>query len=283
MLFSQLIGNESIKTELRRMVETHAVPGVLLFHGPSGVGKRLFAEEFALHLLSSSGPADKHPDLHHVFPDKNGMHSIASVREFIAETTLPPFTAKGKVFIVHDADKMLPTSSNALLKTLEEPPPATWIILLATDVGAMLPTVLSRCRQLAFRSSHLPPKRNDPVATILLEILQAGLESASSSPLMQRLEEALKDGEEEHIGGNELLSVLLYWMRDLALLQAGGPLESLYFNEYRAVLESQARQLKQLPFQKVFSLIERAEARLVCNMRPFAVLEECFLQFQQYF
>jgi DNA polymerase-3 subunit delta' len=137
------------------MAEQKSVPNTLLFYGPEGVGKSLFALALA-ELLMGSEHAPKlhsqnHPDLHVYLPEgKSAMHPIENIRTLNHEIALPPFEAPVKVFILHDAHKMLPSSSNALLKTLEEPPFATYFILLTSSLDAMLPTIVSRSRKLPF-------------------------------------------------------------------------------------------------------------------------------------
>lgn len=282
MLFSQLTGNDPVKAQLRRMVEIQALPPVLLFYGPAGGIKRQFAEELALHLLGSSLPAEKNPDLHLLFPDKNGMHSIASIRELIQETSLPPFSALGKVFILDHADKMLPASSNALLKTLEEPPAATWFILLTDDASAILPTILSRCRMVRFTGSTSETDKEDPKSALILTILKEGLEEGTWAAPLQKLDELLKEGEKEEKENPDFsfFAPILYWMRDLALLQAGGDCKNIFYKEHLDILQSQAQTRKSLDLQKVYALIERAESRLAYNIRPISLLEECFLLLQ---
>ena len=90
------------------------------------------------------------------------MHSIDSLRALSEEVYLPPNEAAYKVFVIHDADRMLPTSANALLKTFEEPAPHTLILLLSSFPQALLPTVLSRCRRLYFQ-----PIPEDAIALFL--------------------------------------------------------------------------------------------------------------------
>lgn len=149
------IGNLLAKTCLERMVQNQCVPQTLLFAGPEGVGKGIFALTLAKMIM---GPqhvrkieASIHPDIHIYRPEgKSGMHSMAEMRRLIDEVALPPFEAPGKVFILHDAERMLPTSSNALLKTFEEPPTDTYIILLSSEPDAILSTILSRCRKIPF-------------------------------------------------------------------------------------------------------------------------------------
>ncbi len=157
MDFSHLYGNDDIKRYLKRMVQEGRVGHSLLFAGREGIGKGLFALVLATELLGGEGQRQrieegKHPDLHVYRPEgKLAMHSIDTMRSFSDEIYLPPNEARYKVFILHDADRMLPTSANALLKTFEEPAPQTLIILLSSNPQAILPTVLSRCRRLYFQ------------------------------------------------------------------------------------------------------------------------------------
>jgi len=147
--YDPLIGNDQIKKYLTQILEKEAVPNSLLFSGIDGIGKGLFAEAFARKLLQTT---KKHPpDLRHYHPvGKLGMHSIDSLRELTREVFLSPFEAKKKVFIVHEAHRMLATSANALLKTFEEPALNAVVILLSAHPEQMLPTILSRCQKLRF-------------------------------------------------------------------------------------------------------------------------------------
>lgn len=158
--FSSLIGNDQIKRYLERMIDRKTIANSLLFAGIDGIGKSLFAETFAIKLVcenSSIGHKKalegNHPDIHHYRPEgKLGLHSIQSLRHLIDAVHMPPTESEWKVFIIHEADRMLPFSSNALLKTFEEPPKNTVIILLSSSPESILPTVLSRCRTIYFQS-----------------------------------------------------------------------------------------------------------------------------------
>lgn len=155
MCFEELLGNEPAKAFLKRSLQTKNVPNALLFAGPEGVGKNLFAREFALELMYSKNPEKKarshHADLHVYSPEgKMQMHSIASIRSLIDEVSMAPFEAEAKIFVIQEAERMLPTSSNALLKTLEEPTENSYLILLSSRPDEFLPTVISRCCRLNF-------------------------------------------------------------------------------------------------------------------------------------
>lgn len=159
-MFSHIIGNDHIKTYLTRMVETASIGNSLLFAGPEGVGKSLFALALGKALIAIDDPdgsharkadSGKHPDIRQYRPEgKLGMHSIETMRQFNDEVYLAPFEAKWKIFIIHEAHRMLPYSSNALLKTFEEPAKNTLIIMLSSAPETLLSTILSRCRTLHF-------------------------------------------------------------------------------------------------------------------------------------
>ena len=129
-----------------------------------GSGKGDAARAFAAELLSRGsddpdqarrrGLADPspHPDLAWLRPPGN-QHLVDEVRErVIAQVSYRPFEGETRVFVIEDADAMAEESQNALLKTLEEPPPYAHLILVSAEPEALLETVRSRCQEITFRS-----------------------------------------------------------------------------------------------------------------------------------
>lgn len=161
-MFDHIIGNEQAKSYLTRIAENGCIGNSLLFAGLDGIGKSLFAEAFAKLVICRHDPhgrhkakveSGNHPDIHIYRPEgKIGMHSIAAMRQLSQEVYMVPFEADRKIFIIHDAERMLSYSANALLKTFEEPPADTIIILLSSAPASLLPTVLSRCRTVHFHA-----------------------------------------------------------------------------------------------------------------------------------
>lgn len=143
--------------QLDQMIEKGQVPNVILLSGPKNVAHTAFAKDFAKKLMGAEhGPkidSGHHPDLHlYQIEGKSGTHSILSLHHLIKEVFLPPLEAKIKVFILEDAHRMLPASSNALLKTLEEPTLDSIIILISDRPELLLPTIVSRCRKVSLFS-----------------------------------------------------------------------------------------------------------------------------------
>ncbi len=180
-MFNKLVGNEHIKTILKRFITNKRVPNSLLFAGEEGIGKRLFALEFARSLVCQNPqngeacgkcracaragnftfpkPDDRdefkkvifsdHADIGTVIPYKRNI-LVDAIRHLETEANFRPYEAANRFFIIDDADKMNAEASNALLKTLEEPPATSHIFLVTSRPDALLPTIRSRVQTLRF-------------------------------------------------------------------------------------------------------------------------------------
>lgn len=180
-----LIGNERVKKELAYLLKKQALSKPLLFCGIDGLGKKLFAKRFAASILKKTAA---HPDLHkYQVEGKTGMHSIRAMRAMLQEFYLQSYEGGWKVFIIEDAERMLPTSANALLKSLEEPPKDTCILLISSQPEQLLPTIVSRCRKIQFAPIE--------ETLILKHLKEKGFENveARAARAQGSLSEALKE------------------------------------------------------------------------------------------
>ena len=136
------------------------VPHAVLLAGPVGVGKRAAAAWIAANRLGISAESSlprypferpDHADLRWVEPpqDKQGI-LIDQVRELVAELQLTSYEGRGKVAVIEPANTMTTNAANSLLKTLEEPPGDTLLILVADRTGRLPATVFSRCQRIDF-------------------------------------------------------------------------------------------------------------------------------------
>lgn len=154
MMFSHLVGNDLLKKQLTKAIKTCSIKNAYLFAGVPGVGKCAFAYAFARSLLecTTDGPIPFHPDLFlYRGEGKTGYHSMESLQELASQCRQAPYQAKYRVFIIDQADRMLPTSANALLKSFEEPAETSVIILVSDHPEKLLSTIVSRCQRLFFR------------------------------------------------------------------------------------------------------------------------------------
>src|SRR5205807_1760656 len=97
--------------------------------------------------------AGTHPDVFYLrTPEGKHELPVAEMREFCSRMALKPMRGSRKIGMVEDADDFNEESANSFLKTLEEPPPGSLLILLATSVDRQLPTIQSRCQVVHFNS-----------------------------------------------------------------------------------------------------------------------------------
>ncbi|PYN19220.1 MAG: hypothetical protein DMD99_25850 [Candidatus Rokuibacteriota bacterium] len=140
---------------LRRALASDRVAHAYAFVGPSGAGRMTTALAFAEELLGSA--SRQHPDLHVIVPtapetSARGARAIriGAIRELERQASLRPAMARRKVFVLDEAERMTGEAPQAFLKTLEEPPAATVIILILPRARAVPATVLSRCQVVRF-------------------------------------------------------------------------------------------------------------------------------------
>lgn len=182
MPFREISGHRRILSLLSRSIASGSLPPSLIFAGPEGVGKRLVAESVAQALNCTSPlkraeedkatedgpsgglifdacghcPACKriargvHSDVLLIAPTESGSIKIEQVREAIDRGAYRPFEGKRRVTVIDNADELMLGAQNALLKTLEEPPPSSVFILVTSRPDSLLPTVRSRCSQVRF-------------------------------------------------------------------------------------------------------------------------------------
>lgn len=161
MSFEAIEGQQPAIASLRRMLAGGRVPSALLFLGPHHVGKRTTALALAKALNCANGegcgscpPCRKidegvHPDVEVVAPDGQFI-KIDQVRAVSNMLGLVPFEARKRVVVLSQAERMNPPAANAFLKTLEEPPTDTLIVLCASSASGLFDTIVSRCMPLRF-------------------------------------------------------------------------------------------------------------------------------------
>ncbi len=265
-----IIGHQQIVGQLQRTVASDRIAGAYLFVGPTGIGKETVARYFAQLIFCQqdtqlgSPPvtgkgqvcgtclacrkvdSGNHPDLQFIRPD-GSLLRIGQIRELQKQIIYEPFEASRKVYILTDVERMNAEAENCLLKTLEEPPAASVLILLTSNIEALLPTTRSRCQILQF---HPMPTRElaefltekfsvAPEQAITLAIAAGGAigkaitQLEKGSTFTEEVPEILKETDllaafrlAENLKDNpEILDDLVMWYRDLLFLQQGAPNE----------------------------------------------------------
>ena len=169
-MFEQIIGNEQNKNILQNIIKTGNLSHSYMFTGKNGIGKLLFAKEFANNILNSNHSLQNNPDCVIVEPEGSTI-KISQIREITKKVLEKPIVSDKKIFIINNSELMTKEAQNALLKTLEEPPHYMVIILITRDKNLFLPTIKSRCIEIAFNKL-----KNEELIKILKEKYNKTLE-----------------------------------------------------------------------------------------------------------
>lgn len=171
-----IIGHTWAVEQLQQSIQAGTAAHAYLIGGPAGIGKALIALRLAQALNCETSPGDpcrtcrscrriergNHPDVRiaGMATQAVGLKAeeaarqkelkIGTVREWQQDVNLRPYEARRRIFILHDAERLNEEASNAMLKTLEEPPPYATLVLVANSTD-LLPTIVSRCRVLRLR------------------------------------------------------------------------------------------------------------------------------------
>ena len=216
-MFEQVVGQSLPKEMLKTAIQTGKLNHAYIFHVKKGVGKTTLALEFAKAILCENHTACGDCPSCKQFYSTSDVKIIESeksipvetVRELTSEIFLKPFHFPRKIYLIKDADKMTVQAQNALLKVFEEPPSYAIIILITSNLSALLPTILSRGTEVRF--PPLTPKelkeyfKNNKLDIPSDEILSRANGSVTEALLLSKSDDSAKIGESV---GQTILSFL---------------------------------------------------------------------------
>lgn len=208
MAFEELIGNGQIKKILQETILSKQFLHSYLFVGEQGVGKMLFAKEFAKHILCTNEKdanvfeqidSNNHPDFNIIIPNGNSI-KIEQIRLLQTKIIEKPILSNKKVYIIDDSQTMTKEAQNCLLKTLEEPPEYAVIILLCSNENLLLNTIQSRCTKMVFKNIAKEDLKKyiekhelfNVVTDSLLETMEGSIGKAYKLKEKQELYESIK-------------------------------------------------------------------------------------------
>ena len=166
---TEVVGHAAARANVLAALDASRLPGGILLHGPRGIGKATLAFDIARTVFARTGDespvhvaaqvaAGAYPNLRVLrkAPRDTGRGfytaiRVEEVRNLIEESRMTRGRAGFRIVIVDPIDECNPSSANALLKILEEPPPETLFLLISHRPGGLLPTIRSRCQPVALR------------------------------------------------------------------------------------------------------------------------------------
>ena len=325
--FTDIIGQEQIKEHLRGAISTNKVSHAYIINGERSSGKEFIARVFAMALQCEKDEVEpcgechscrqalsnNQPDIIYVSHEKPNTISVEDIRTQInGDIDVKPYSSPRKIYIMNEGEKMTVQAQNALLKTLEEPPEYAVILILTTQVEALLPTILSRCVVLNMKpvSDALVKKYlmeelavPDYKANICVAFARGNIGKAkllASSEEFEKVKDeaitlvkyindmeineivkAIKKISEYKFDVNDYLDILSVWYRDVLLFKATKDVNSLIFKEEIQQIMRVSDRSTYEGIETIVSALQQAKRRLEANVNFDLTMELLLLTIKE--
>ncbi len=331
--FSDIVGQEQVREHLENAIRLNKISHAYIINGERNAGKEFIAKTFAMALQcekrSVSDPQEtepcgechscrqaasgNHPDIIRLTHEKPNTIGVDDIRSQINnDIIIKPYSGSKKIYIINEGEKMTVQAQNALLKTLEEPPEYAVILILTANVGALLPTIQSRCVIL-----NMKPARDDQIRKYLMETMEIPDYKADicvafargnlgKARLLAKSEEFDKVKEEaitllKYIGDMEIheivaaikkineykfevgdyLDILSIWYRDALLFKATHDANHLIFREEIQSIRKVADKSTYEGIEKIIRALETSKQRLTANVNFDLTMELLLLTIKE--
>lgn len=317
--FRNMIGHKQVINHLQNAIKMDKVSHAYIIHGEHGSGKSILAETLAMTLQCEKGGTEpcgvchsckqaisrNQPDIIHVTHETPNTIRVDDIRTQVnGDIEIKPYSSKYKIYIIDEADKLNQQAQNALLKTIEEPPSYAVVLLLVSNIGALLPTILSRCVTLKLGTiddklikEYLMENLNVPDYTADICVAFAGgylgraVELASNEDFnnMKRdilsllkditqmelsdLVNRVKALQDYKLRMDEFFDIMIMWFRDVLLFKATNDRNGILFKDEASSVVKQAGRSGYDGIENILEALEKAKARLAANVNFELVLE----------
>ena len=310
--FSEIVGHEQIKEHMQAAIRDKKPFHAYLFQGEEGVGKEALARTFAAGLQCQSESADKpckecvscrqmesgnQPDVIWVTREKASL-GVDEIREQLCNTMdIKPFSSPYKIYLVPEAEKMTEAAQNALLKTIEEPPEYGIVILMTSNISALLPTIQSRCLTMEFRPlstvvvesyvkehCQVPDYQARASAAFAQGNLGKAMRYAKSEDFIERKDHiisllrhveqmdlsemlaVIKDLGTRKDEVRDYIDLMVLWYRDVLLFKATKDINQLLFQDEASYISREAIHRSYEKIEEILQAFEKAKVRLRANV-----------------
>ena len=325
--FSEIVGHEQIKEHMQAAIRDKKPFHAYLFQGEEGVGKEALARTFAAGLQCQSESTDKpckecvscrqmesgnQPDVIWVTREKASL-GVDEIREQLCNTMdIKPFSSPYKIYLVPEAEKMTEAAQNALLKTIEEPPEYGIVILMTSNISALLPTIQSRCLTMEFRPlstavvesyvkehCQVPDYQARASAAFAQGNLGKAMRYAKSEDFIERKDHiisllrhveqmdlsemlaVIKDLGTRKDEVRDYIDLMVLWYRDVLLFKATKDINQLLFQDEASYISREASHRSYEKIEEILQAFEKAKVRLRANVNFDITMEMLLLTIKE--
>ena len=330
--FQDIIGQEQIKEHLMNAVKGGKTSHAYMIQGERSSGKEFIARVFAMALQCESRAqnpekvepcnechackqalSENQPDIIRVTHEKPNTIGVEDIRTQInQDIIIKPYSSPYKIYIINEGEKMTPQAQNALLKTLEEPPAYAIILILTTNLEAMLPTILSRCVVLSMKPAPDEAIRNylmqelrvpDYKADVCVAFARGNVGKAKALATSEEFDNikadavallkyitemdvseivlAIKRISEYKFNIDDYLDIIAVWYRDVLLFKATNDANHLIFKDELQYIRKVADRSTYEGIENIIRSIEKAKARLKANVNFDLTMEMMLLSVKE--
>ena len=321
-----IVGHEDIIKHLDRAIINGKISHAYIFHGEDGSGKTTLARAFvkALQCQEKGSQAcsncvscsqidsNNHPDIIYVRHEKVSIGVEDIRRQVNADIHVKPYKGPYKIYIIDEAEQLTEQAQNALLKTIEEPPGYALIILLATNIEVLLPTILSRSvvlnlkpieeqkiKEFLMLNHNIPDYMAEMAAKFSGGNIGKAIKYALSGDFEKLKEDILHilkymDEMElsEIISGIQTVSqnrtsledsidLMMLWYRDLLMLKATNNLDLIIYKEEIETLRKQTKYISYEGTENIIKAMEKAKRRISFNVNADIAIELMLLTIKE--
>lgn len=326
--FRDIVGQEQLREHLENAIKTDKISHAYIINGERNAGKEFIAKTFAMALQCESrqdtepcqechsckqAVSANHPDIKFITHEKPGTIGVDDIRRQInGDVAIKPYSGPKKIYIINEGEKMTAQAQNALLKTLEEPPEYAVILILTDNVGALLPTILSRCVALSMK-----PVRDAQIKKYLMESMEIpdykadicvafARGNVGKARLLAKSEEfdkvkeeavtllkyinemelneivaAIKKISEYKFDVNDYMDILSIWYRDALLFKATHDANHLIFKEEIKYIRKVADRSTYEGIEMIIDALEKSKQRLSANVNFDLTMELLMLTIKE--
>ena len=325
--FTDIIGQEQLKEHLQNAISMNKVSHAYIINGERSSGKEFIARIFAMALQCEKGGTEpcgechsckqamsnNQPDIIYIGHEKPNTIGVEDIRGQINnDIGIKPYSSPRKIYIMNEGEKMTVQAQNALLKTLEEPPEYAVILMLTTNVEALLPTILSRCVVLNMKpvpdakvKKYLMEELGVPdyKANICVAFARGNIGKAkllASSEEFEKVKDeaitlvkyindmeineivkAIKKITEYKFDVNDYLDILSVWYRDVLLYKATKDINSLIFKDELQQIRRVADRSTYEGIETIVNALQQAKRRLEANVNFDLTMELLLLTIKE--